>query len=350
MSGASLKIVAAGPALTIQDRGRPGYLGFGVSAGGAMDRFALAEGQALLGNGAESAAIEMTGTGGRFTADGGDLWIALTGAPFRAKIGEVVQRWRTAFLLRAGQVLEIGPALGGNYGYLSVGGGIDVPPVLGSRATQPRAGIGGLDGRALKAGDVLPAGKPGNLPETPLLLPEAGYFGKRDILVIEGPQSHLFPSEERSRFFATEFRISSAMDRMGVRLDSDAEPIRTETGLKAISDSVVLGDLQVPGNGRPIALMADRQPTGGYPRIATIISADIPAFCQLPPGSRVRFTQVSEKDALDALRRMASDIKGLRRSARPLVRDPHDIPDLLSYNLIDGVVADFPVLPAETEA
>jgi allophanate hydrolase len=350
MSGACLRIIAAGPALTIQDRGRPGYLGYGVSAGGAMDRFALAEGQALLGNDAASAAIEMTGSGGRFTAEGGDLWIALTGAPFRVSVEGTAQKWRTAFLLKAGAVLEIGPSLGGNYGYLSVGGGIDVAPVLGSRATQPRAGIGGLDGRRLKAGDILPAGKPGNLPETPLILPEAGYFGKKVIRVIEGPQSHLFPAEERARFFETEFRVSSAMDRMGVRLDTDADPIRTEAGLKAISDSVVLGDLQVPGNGRPIALMADRQPTGGYPRIATIISADIPAFCQLVPGSRLHFVQVSESEALDALRRMASDIKGLRRLARPLVRDPHDIPDLLSYNLIDGVVAETLAPQPETKA
>ena len=127
MSGVSLKIVAAGPALTIQDRGRPGYLGFGVSAGGAMDRYALAEGQALLGNGADSAAIEMTGTGGRFTAEGGDLWIALTGAPFRASVEGVAQKWRAAFLLKAGNVLEIGPATGGNWHPRRSGGR---PPAL----------------------------------------------------------------------------------------------------------------------------------------------------------------------------------------------------------------------------
>jgi allophanate hydrolase len=350
MTGPALRIISAGPALTVQDRGRPGYLGFGVSAGGAMDPFALAEGQALLGNGPDSAAIEMTGTGGRFTAEGGALWVALTGAPFRASIGGIPVRWRSAFRLAEGQHLDIGPAEGGNYGYLSIAGGVDIAPTLGSRATQPRAGIGGLDGRTLNSGDVLPAGKPGDLPDTPLLLPDAGYFGRKEIRVMAGPQSHLFPPEEVERFTATDFRISAAMDRMGVRLESDADPIRMDSGLKTISDSVLLGDLQVPGNGRPIALMADRQPTGGYPRIATIISADIPAFCQLPPGSAVRFRMVAEEEALTALRRMAADRKALRRRAEPLVRDPHDIPDLLSYNLIDGVVAGDGAPAVETDA
>lgn len=335
-----LDIISCGPSLTLQDRGRPGYLACGVSAGGAMDLRALAEGQGLLGNSADCAAIEMVGTGGRFSPSGGSVWIALTGAAFRVSVGGIPVKWRTAFRLEEGQVLDIGPGLEGNYGYLSVGGGFDVLPVLGSRATQPRAGIGGVEGRPLKAGDRLPVGPSGHLPESPLILPPADYFNAAVIRVLWGAQAHLFPDDERSRFTETRFRISASMDRMGVRLETGADPIRTDSGLVAISDSVVLGDLQVPGNGRPIALMADRQPTGGYPRIATIISADIPSFAQLRPGTEVQFRAVDEAEALGALRQMTASLERVRALARPLIRDPRDIPDLLSYNLIDGVVAD----------
>ncbi|MEQ8708262.1 MAG: biotin-dependent carboxyltransferase family protein [Rhodospirillales bacterium] len=334
-----LEIISCGPSLTVQDRGRPGYLACGVSAGGAMDPRGLAEGRGLLGNSPDCAAIEMVGTGGRFTPSGGAVWVALTGAPFRASICGAPVKWRTAFRLEDGQMLDIGPGLEGNYGYLSVGGGFDIPPVLGSRATQPRAGIGGVDGRSLRAGDRLPVGKSDHLPDSPLILPPADYFSVTRIRILWGAQAHLFPAEERSRFTETRFRISTSMDRMGVRLETDADPIRTDSGLVAISDSVVLGDLQVPGNGRPIALMADRQPTGGYPRIATIISADIPAFAQLRPGTEVLFTAVDEAAALEALRQMTRQVERIRSSARPLIRDPRDIPDLLSYNLIDGVIA-----------
>lgn len=340
MTARRLDIISCGPSLTLQDRGRPGYLACGVSAGGAMDRRALAEGQGLLGNSSDCAAIEMVGTGGRFTASGGPVWIALTGAPFRVSVDATPVKWRTVFCLQEEQVLDIGPCLEGNYGYLSVGGGFDVPPVLGSRATQPRAGIGGVEGRPLKAGDRLPVGDSDHLPDNPMILPPADYFNATVIRVLWGAQAHLFPAEERSRFTETRFRISASMDRMGVRLETGAYPIRTDSGLVAISDSVVLGDLQVPGNGRPIALMADRQPTGGYPRIATIISADIPAFAQLRPGTEVLFRAIDEDEALEALRQMTTMLGRVRSSARPLIRDPRDIPDLLSYNLIDGVVAE----------
>lgn len=340
MSGRALEVVSIGPAASIQDRGRPGYQRYGVSTGGALDPVALEEAGALLNQDAGLAAIELCLFGGSFKALGEPLRIALTGAPMSSSLtdGSGERRpvtWRSSFLLKPGELLEIGAATAGFAGYLNVGGGIDTPLELGSRAAHLRAGLGG---GALSAGMHLPVGgDPAD--ETGLVLPATERFAKKEIRALWGPHARLYPDTERARFAATEFRLSAKRDRMGARLDFDGAPFHTEGALSGLSDAVSIGDIQLTGEGLPIALLADCQPTGGYPRIATIATADLPALAQLSTGSLFRFMMVEEEAAVEALQREISARRALRGSAAPLLRDPREIADLLSYNLIDGVVS-----------
>lgn len=340
MSDRSLETLSIGPAASIQDRGRPGYQRYGVSTGGALDPVALDEGAALLGQDPGLAAIELCLFGGSFKALGGALRIALTGAPMAASlVRESGERqplaWRSSFLLEPGALLEIGAATTGFAGYLCVGGGIATPLELDSRAAHLRAGLGG---GALTAGRRLPIGDD-PAEETGLVLPDSDRFAKKEIRALWGPHARLYPADERARFAETEFRLSPKRDRMGARLDYEGAAFHTEGALSGLSDAVSIGDIQLTGEGLPIALLADCQPTGGYPRIATIATADLPALAQLSTGSRFRFKMVEEETAVEALQREVSARAALRGAARPLLRDPREIPDLLSYNLIDGVVS-----------
>ena len=338
MSG-KIEVLSAGPGVTIQDRGRHGFLRYGLTAGGVMDDYAFAEGIALLGNDPDAAAIELFEFGGRFRAINGPVVFALTGAAMRAAIGGNPVPWRTTCRLEPGEMLEIRGTTGdGTYSYLHIGGGIEVPPVMGSRATHLRAKIGGLSGRALQAGDFLPTGT-GVPPETGLTLPEPDYFGVRTIRACLGVQSHLFREDQVARFFDTEFTVSNKRDRMGVRLHAGETSFAPDIGLGLISESVVVGDVQVTGDGMPTVLLADRQPTGGYPRIATIITADICAMAQLTAGARFKFCLVDLDEAITALQRRRAAITALPKRIMPLIRDPQTIPDLLSYQLISGVVS-----------
>ncbi len=332
MSAPGLEVVDPGLHAAVQDLGRPGLQRAGVAEGGALDPRALHEGAALLGQSPGLAALEMTLKGGTFRAVGGPVRVALTGAPCAATVDGRPVAWHGAFTLDPGATLAVGKAEGGVYAYLHLEGGIDVPKVLHSRATHLRAGFGGLDGREVRAGDLLPAGREASTADVASLdvAPEPAIDHVR---VLWGVHAEEFDAAERARFLATTFRISAKRDRMGVRLDGVEAPFRPARGLTLISDAVVLGDVQVPGDGVPIVLLADRQPTGGYPRIATVITADLPAFAQLPVGAPVRFRAVSPGDAVAALRAQRARLAALAQHVRlgPAV-DP-----LVRVNLVDGV-------------
>jgi len=333
VSRLGLEVVDAGLHAAVQDLGRPGLQRAGVAEGGALDPRALYEGAALLGQDPGLAALEMTLGGGRFRAVGGAVRVALTGACCAATVDGRPVAWHTAFSLRAGEELAIGKAEGGVYAYLHLSGGIDVPEVLHARSTHLRAGFGGLEGREIRAGDVLPAGTAACGDEAVASLDVAPEPPLETVRILWGVHAEEFGDDERARFLATTFRVSPKRDRMGVRLDGAAEPFAPARGLTLISDAVVLGDVQVPGDGVPIVLLADRQPTGGYPRIATVITADLPAFAQLPTGAPVRFRAVAPGDAVAALREHRARLAALEDDVRvgPAV-DP-----LLAVNLIDGV-------------
>jgi len=329
---AGLEVLDAGMHASVQDLGRPGLQRAGVAEGGALDPRALHEGAALLGHPPDRAALEMTVVGGRFRAFGGAVRLAVTGAPCPVRVDGVAVGWRTAFTLDEGSELAIGKVEGGVYAYLHLAGGIDVPPVLGSRSTHLRAGFGGLDGRAVRTGDVL-------YPATATDSREVAVFaGEKQpplelVRVLWGVHAEEFDEAERARFLATAFRVSARRDRMGVRLEGAERPFTPARGLTLISDAVVSGDIQVPGDGTPIVLLADRQPTGGYPRLATVITADLPAFAQLPTGAAIRFALVEPDAAVAALavQRRAWAAHAARVSHHPQV-DPWR-----AINLVDGV-------------
>jgi len=327
----------AGPGVSVQDLGRPGYLAFGLSRGGAADRLAMAEGAALLHQSEGLAALEMAGIGGSFEVSH-DTRIALTGAPMRASVDGAPLVWNASHLLHAGSRLSIGAATRGVYGYLHLGGGIATTERLGARSAHLAAGLGAL----ITAGDDLPLGEDRTGAETGLVLPTDDRFEGGEVRVVPGFQTGFFPDEEITRFSATQFTRTARGNRMGVRFDPDGEGFASVAGLSVLSEVIVPGDIQITGDGAPFVLMAECQTTGGYPRIGAVLPWDLARVAQAAPGTHLHLRFVPHDEALAAERRAAEVRDGLRRRLRPLTRDPHDIRDLLSYQLISGVIARTP--------
>ncbi|WP_316360140.1 biotin-dependent carboxyltransferase family protein [Devosia sp.] len=295
---AVLAILRAAPLTSVQDEGRAGMLRHGISASGPMDReaFALAGQLGGAGNGG----IEFTTAGIEIRLSSGQCRVGFAGGYFVARVNGVVCPWPGSVELAEGDRLAITPGGSGNYGYIRFDADIAVPLVLGSMATNSRARLGGVDGRSLRVGDVIELKGRGNAPPAAPALstePESG-----PIHVTWGLHADLFPHGVRQRFVETVFVISSRLDRLGVRLD-DPEGVFAETAILSLaSDAIVPGDIQILGDGTPIVLMRDHQPTGGYPRIATIISADFDRFAQLRPGTSVAFEPVTVEHAHALLR------------------------------------------------
>lgn len=298
MSG-TLRVLRAGPLATIQDRGRLGMLRHGIGASGPMVWGAFAAAGGLLDH-AGGAGIEFTRTGLDFTVDC-DVETAFCGGAFRLTINGDEKSWDAAHALRDGDTIRIAPGAWGNYGYLRFDREIAVAPVLGSLATNSTVGLGGFDGRALVAGDRLPLGDLAERSEPPRDVPPAP--DDLPVRVLWGLHADLFPGPMRERFVSTRFEISKRLDRMGVRLDNGGV-FPQDRILSLVSDAVVAGDIQILGDGTPIVLMRDHQPTGGYPRIATVITADLDRFAQMRPGTLVQFEPVTLDRALTAGRGM----------------------------------------------
>jgi allophanate hydrolase len=327
----ALIVHQAGPGVTVQDMGRPGYLALGLSRGGAADPLALAEGAALLRQPGDLAALELAGMGGTFEATQ-DMRIALTGAPMQATIDGAAVAWNASHLLPAGHRLAIGAVRAGSYGYLHLGGGIATDPVLGSRGAHLAAGIIGR----VENGASLPVG-PDTGGETGLTLPADERFSGGTVRVVPSLQTGLFPADEIARFEATVFHRDNRGNRMGVRMIPEGEGFAPEGGLSVLSEVIVPGDIQITGDGTPFVLLAECQTTGGYPRIGAVLPCDLPRVAQAPAGASLRFRFVTPEEGLAALRRAAEARKALAKSAFPLVRDPATIRDLLAYQLISGV-------------
>ncbi|MEQ5870135.1 urea amidolyase [Sagittula sp. NFXS13] len=325
----ALEILEVGPGVTVQDSGRPGYLGEGVSRGGAADRLALAEGAALLKQ-PVGAALEMAGLGGRFRF-GRAARIALTGAPMRATLDGVVLRWNASHTVPDGAVLEIGGVTQGVYGYLTVGGGIDLPLILGAMSAHLAAGISG----PLQAGDRI-ALKDDAGGVSGLGLAVSDRFEGGTLRVLPSLQTDVFPKHMRDRFETDHFTRDTRGNRMGVRLKPSSEGYGLEAGGRILSEVITPGDIQIPGDGAPYILLGECQTTGGYPRIGTVIPADLPRVAQAAPGANLRFRFVSREEALAAEGAYRTGLDRLRAQVAPLVRDPHDI-NLLAYDLVSGV-------------
>ncbi|WP_237391631.1 biotin-dependent carboxyltransferase family protein [Paenibacillus dendrobii] len=289
---------------TVQDTGRKGYGKFGISCSGVMDTYAYRLANWLVGNKGDEAVLEITWSGFavRFLQD---AWVSITGADLAPECeGISVPMWRPIFFLEGSELVFKYPRSGCR-SYLSILGGIDVPEVMGSRSTYLRAGIGGFNGRALQTGDTIPIVK-----KAPYDFPKrrsddrpfravlwsaapASTYGRADTLlrVTRGRQYEDFRNEAIERFFDDEYMVKAESDRMGYRLSGP--PLTLESPKEYISEGVTAGTIQVPADGQPIILMADRQTLGGYPKIAQVASVDIPWVAQLPPGSRIRFQEIS---------------------------------------------------------
>ena len=321
-----LVIEQCGPGTTLQDIGREGWRRFGISTAGAMDRLSLAVANVLVGNPAGTAAIELTLAGGRLRAEGGSVLIAAAGPGVTLSVaGREIPEGQSV-VLEDGAVAQVSPVRGGVYGYVAVAGGFDLEAEMGSLSAHVRSGVGGA---LLQPGARLAfagGGAERPLAIRPLPVPEQG-----PIRVMAGPQQDWFTEGAMARLTATEWTVSQRSDRMGRFLEG-AEVAPNEGSM--VSDGVLPGSIQVPPAGQPIILMRDCQTTGGYPKPATVISADLDRLAQIPAGARLRLVQVDREEALAARAAAERVLSGL--VAEPVAMTP-DTSLLLRENLISGV-------------
>jgi antagonist of KipI len=295
----SITIVRPGLFTTIQDSGRWGHQSSGVPVSGPMDMASHRVANALVGNDRTAASLEATLVGPEIRVETGAL-LAVAGADLNARLdGQEIPLHRPV-RCRAGSVLRFGERRSGTRAYIAFGGGIVVPPELGSRATHALCALGGLGGRAVASGDRLPLGNEGNIsPWRVVNVPPPRLAGGARLRVLPGPQHDHFPADALDILQATRFTVTPQSDRMGYRLSGGRIPVID--GREMISDAAFTGALQVPPSGDPILLMSDRQTTGGYPQLATVITADLPITGQLAPGDWMEFQVCSRNEAMSAL-------------------------------------------------
>ncbi len=310
----SIRVLRPGLLTSVQDLGRFGFQKYGVIVGGGMDPLALRVANLLVGNDEKEAVLEITLVGPSLLIER-DALLSLTGADLSAKIGEApFPMWRPVYV-KKGSVINFGSCKSGCRAYLAVAGGFALEPVLGSKSTYLRGGIGGYHGRALAAGDVLCVN---NIPEKSRAMMERlqaevkgadhaaaewsvgrevrRFHERRGALrVIRGRHFSLFTENSQRDFFQHFFLITPQSDRMGYRLKGPALELKEPKEM--ISEAVSHGTIQVPPDGNPIVLLSDRQTIGGYPRIAQVVTVDFPVVAQLKPGDRIRFEEISLAEA-----------------------------------------------------
>lgn len=297
-------VVKSGWLTTVQDLGRYGYQQYGVSVSGAMDSFSIIVANRLVGNPDHAAVLELTLKGPELQFRQ-DTVVAITGADLSPTIdGNSAPLWESIAIQR-GSRLSFGKPQSGSRAYLAIAGGIDVPLVLGSRSTHCASETGGFRGRPLRAGDVLfsgALGKPRNRLIGRRLSDQllSRYTRSVPLRIIPGPQQKFFSESSLSTLTAASYTVSPQSDRMGYQLTGPK--IVQKGSTRCISDGTAMGALQVPPDGQPILLMADRQTTGGYPKIAVVISADLPLAAQLAPGDSVAFSPCTIAQARTAMR------------------------------------------------
>jgi len=298
---ADIHVIKPGMLTTVQDLGRWGLQARGVPVAGPMDPWSHRLANALVGNDRAAATLEITLVGPELEFDDERL-AAVAGAEFELAVDDRPAPWNTPFLVPAGSRLRFRMRERGVRAYLAVAGGIAVPPILGSRATHVVSGLGGLDGRPLRVADRLPLGdesrarRPAPAVERPVVPFPAGEASVR---VLPGPQAEYFAPDALDVLQSGPYVIAQNSDRMGFRLSGPA--LAHSRGADIISDATPLGVLQVPASGQPILLMADRPTAGGYPKIATVITADLALAGQLGPGDAIAFSVCTPRDAMAAL-------------------------------------------------
>lgn len=291
-----IEIITPGLLTTVQDFGRVGVMKNGFTQNGAMDRYSMTVANRLCGNCDSAPVLEMTvlGVTARFTQD---TVICVSGADFGAKINDKPIKRNKAYKINKGDILSMGAAKSGMRAYLAVAGGIVSEYVFGSASTNLKFAFGGHFGKKLQSGDVLSIGT-GAFPLGEIdkwEIPESEYSKDAQLRVVLGPQNEMFTDEDIRLFLSQEYEVNAQSDRMGIRLSG--EPLKSKNGMDIISDGIVFGSVQVPNSGEPIILMADHQTTGGYAKIATVISVDLPRASQLSAGNTVRFKSVTVEEA-----------------------------------------------------
>lgn len=315
----ALSVLRAGPACTVQDAGRRGYMRFGVTPAGPMDWIAHQTANLLAGNPPEAAAVEIGPGGLSVTATGAPLRIGLSAQGFRVRRNGSDLPTRATLVLAPGARLDIEPGLARVWAYLSVAGGFAEPPVMGSMATHLRSGLGPFGGKALGSGQSLAVARGADSPD------EAGVFDRvppdlGPVRFVPGPQADYFDALSHAVFADAIYTIAARSDRMAYRLSGP--PLTHAKGHDIVSDGIAMGAIQVPGDGLPLVLMADRQPTGGYPKIGTLIRADLPRLAQLRPGQSLRLVPVTVDVAVEALRAAIPDAAGLKARLRTILYVP----------------------------
>lgn len=297
----TFKVIKPGLFTTIQDLGRPGYQRFGLPTAGPMDSYSLRIANLLTGNDPGAAALEMAFSGAYLEVMRQAV-IALTGAAMQATLnGETLPAWQSV-KVREGDRLEFGSAAEGVYCYLAAAGGIDVPPVFGSRSTDVLASIGGIEGRPLESGDIIKTGLLGKEPPERKLKPDftPSFSAGTAVRVIMGPQDERFTGRGLDTFLSSAYRVTVNVNRIGYKLEGPL--IEHREGADIITEGQTLGAIQVPRDGQPIILLADRGSVGGYTKIAVVISADIRRVAQSGPGREISFQAVDLETARRAYR------------------------------------------------
>ncbi len=341
----ALRVVASGLMTTLQDLGRKGYQHLGIPVSGALDAVGLIAANAILGNAPGTGALEIAHLGPTLLVEAESVRLAFAGGaaaidvlPGQGAAGGRRLAPLQSVRLERGEVLCIGTLAASALGYLAVEGGFDVAPVLGSQSTYVRAGLGGFAGRAVRAGDLLPLKHARAEEREEWMLPSLDLARPERIRVVLGPQEDCFSERGRRTLLEATFTVSAASDRMGMRLEGPA--LEHAKGFNIVSDGIAPGSIQVPGNGLPIVLLADRQTTGGYPKIATVIAADLPALGRLAPGAQVAFAAVGIAEAEAEHRRHAARLAALPRQVVAVRSAPAlDTAALLGSNLVSGVVS-----------
>jgi biotin-dependent carboxylase-like uncharacterized protein len=340
----ALRVLAPGLLTSIQDLGRPGYQRFGIPVSGALDPVSLRAANALVGNAVGVGAIEVAYVGPTLSVEAHDVRLSFVGASAAIDVfsDETAQNsvridtMRSVRLYR-GQVVRIGSLSGSAVLYVAVEGGFSIAPVFDSVSTYIRGGFGGWHGRALIAGDRLPL-----MQNTASEHDEYRFEGLDLSLparfrVIAGPQNDYFSEQGKAKFFQSNYTVCAGSDRMAMRLDGPR--LDHARGFNITSDGIAPGSIQIPGNGQPIVLLADRQTTGGYPKIATVISADVPALGRLPIGAKIAFEPVTMEAAAAARRKVFAEVDTLDQKIVPAINgDGNVTPRLFECNLISGAV------------
>ncbi len=336
---ASLKVVAPGIHTSVQDLGRVGYQHLGVPVSGALDSGALRLANLLVGNPEGEAGLEFMHMGPTLEVDADSVRVALAGGSAAIEVTgrqQAVPAFQSVRLER-GEQFRVTATVDSATAYLAVEGGFDIPEIMGSRSTYARGGFGGHCGRALAAGDELSLRARRAAERREQMLPQAALPRPETVRIVLGPQEDHFTADAATLLGETTYQVSGASDRMGMRLEG--ETLTHLDRFNIVSDGIAPGAIQVPGDGLPIVLLADRQTTGGYPKIATVISCDLPGLGRLRPGDRIGFRIITLEEAASAREEARLWFSRLARSVKPVEVDAQPDEHLLhSENIIGGVI------------